>query len=161
MPFSDIQKYREGWRSGLPETACGYGSKLSQTEKQREIIPKIIDEYNIKSILDIGAGDLNWIDKTDLGGAEYSPVDLVPRDKRVAQFDVLKQIPPKVDMIMCFWVLNHMPKETAAIAWANIMASGSKYLLTTYRPKWEDKQITAEGIEFPIDNGDIMKLITI
>lgn len=132
-----IKKYTRGWNGGKPETVCGWGSKLSITEKQRQWIPKILFDYNIKTIADIGAGDLHWVKKMDLHkGIEYTPYDLVPRLPEVQYFDLLKSIPPKVDLLMCLWVLNHFSKDECRLAIENIKASGSKYLLITYRPKY-------------------------
>jgi len=134
------EEFKRGWSSGLPETPCGFGSKLSETKKQREWIPGILKKYRIKSIADIGAGDLNWIRRMDMGNVTYLPFDLVPRHPSVTQFDLVKQVPPKVDMIMCLWVLNHLPADDCLKAIANIKASGAKYLMMTDRPKWHSEQ---------------------
>jgi len=139
--INNIEKYQKGWSSGQPETPCGHGSKLSETGKQREWIPKIIADYDIKAIADIGAGDMNWIRHMSfIGDVDYKPYDLVPRHPEVQYFDLLNQIPPKVDLIMCLWVLNHFPYADAQLALDNIKKSGSKYLLTTDRPRWHDMQ---------------------
>ena len=135
-----VEKYKQGWRSGLPETECGSGSRIKDTEKQREWMPKIIRKYNIQTIADIGAGDLNWITKTDLSGAEYQGYDLVPRHGSVKQFDLVNEIPPAVDLIMCLWVLNHFPFDDCRAALKNLKASGAKYLMMTDRPDWHGTQ---------------------
>src|SRR5688572_27037131 len=80
---SSLDKFRAGWRGGLPETPCGYGSTLEATAAQRRWIPHLIDRYGLASIVDVGAGDLNWIKHTDLRGAHYTPLDLVPRRPEV------------------------------------------------------------------------------
>lgn len=128
---SDVEKYRRGWVGGLPETPCGFGSKLSETKAQSEWLPKIVAKYKIRSIVDIGAGDLNWISKIDLG-CKYTPLDLVPRHPDVTQFDILQAVPPKATMAMCLWVLNHFPLIEAERAYCNILESGCKYLLMTW-----------------------------
>jgi hypothetical protein len=138
--ISDIKKYKKGWHSGLPETPCGSGSRLSKTQAQRKWIPEIIRQYGIKTVADIGAGDLNWIEHTDLSGVEYTPYDLVPRRRDVIAFDLVHEIPPTVDMIMCLWVLNHFPYDPCKKAIENLKASGSQYLLMTDRPKWRENQ---------------------
>lgn len=136
----DTRKYQTGWTGGLPETKCGSGSMLRNTKRQREWIPRIIEKYGIRSIADIGAGDLNWIKTMDLSGVDYTPYDLVPRADHVVKFDLVEQVVPKVDMIMCLWVLNHFPVESSRKAIANIKASGSKYLMMTDRPIWHCDQ---------------------
>jgi hypothetical protein len=135
--ISDPAKYREGWRGGRPETECGIGSTLAETETQRRWIPEIIRQYGIKSVADIGAGDLNWISKIDIG-CDYYPLDLVPRHPDVKQFDIVASVPPTVEMVMCLWVLNHFPEDAAKQAYANIMASGCKYFMLTWESRLHD-----------------------
>lgn len=130
----DREFFRDGWSGGLPETPCGYGSKLSQTVRQRDWIPELVKKYNIKTISDIGAGDLNWIRFIEFPKyVEYQAYDLVPRHKRVITFDLMARIPPKTDLILCLWVLNHFDELHTIKAIDNIKKSESKYLLVTQR----------------------------
>lgn len=161
---TQVDKYVKGWSGGLPETPCGHGSKFSTTEAQRKWIPEIIEKYDIQTIADIGAGDLNWIKRTNLNGAEYTPYDLVPRQPEVKRFDLLQQIPPKVDLIMCLWVLNHFPFEHCQQAIKNLKASGAKYLMMTDRLRYRADQ--PPEIDMPFidklvlnDKGDSIKLV--
>lgn len=124
-----------GWKSGLPETPCGFGSKISATEVQRRWIPEIVKKYEIETVADIGAGDLNWVKLLDWD-VNYSAYDLVPRTPEVIVFDITKEIPPAVDMIMCLWVINHLPYEDKDKAITNILLSGSRYLMISDRPTW-------------------------
>ena len=137
--ITEVAKYKKGWVGGLPETECGFGSKMSETVLQRKWIPEIVEKYSIKSVADIGAGDLNWIKSIDWP-VEYTAYDLVPRQPEVKPFDLVTEIPPHVDMIMCLWVLNHLPFEHCRRAILNIRASGAKYLMMTDRPLWHDEQ---------------------
>lgn len=137
---SDPEKYRRGWTGGLPETECGYGSKVSVTSVQREWLGHVFDKYEIRSIADVGAGDLNWIRHMNLDGFDYKAYDLVPRHPSVIEFDLCHQVPPAVDCILCLWVLNHMPYGACELALANLKASGAKYLIMTDRPKWHAEQ---------------------
>ena len=163
--ITEVKKYQKGWTGGLPETPCGSGSRLKDTAKQREWLPEIIEKYDIKTIADIGAGDLNWMAKTDLRGAEYTAYDLVPRHDSVKPFDLVQEIPPKVDLILCLWVLNHFPRDHCKQAIKNLKASGAKYLMMTDRPKWHSDQpeeIQMEAIESIVvleRTGDSIKLI--
>lgn len=164
--ITEVGKYKRGWTGGLPETPCGSGSKLSETVLQRQWIPGIIQKYGILTIADIGAGDLNWIQHMKVPiDIEYQAYDLVPRHPTVRAFDLVQEIPPKVDLIMCLWVLNHLPKDHCKQALNNIKASGSRYLMMTDRPIWRHEQ-PAE-IEMPYlekiiireDKGDNIRLI--
>ena len=138
--ITDRKQFEKGWGGGLPETPCGFGSRLSSTKKQRLWIPQIIEKYGIKSIADIGAGDLNWIKKTSLKGASYQAYDLVPRHESVIQFDLVREVPPAVDMLICLWVLNHLPLKHCRKALQNLKASGARYLMMTDRPIWRIDQ---------------------
>lgn len=162
--IEDVAKYKKGWVGGLPETPCGFGSRMSETTEQREWIPELIKKYKIKSIADIGAGDMNWIKETDLGGAKYYPFDLVPRLPEVKQFNLVEQKPKKVDLIMCLWVLNHFPYDDCVKAIQNIKDSGAKYLLMTDRLRYREDQpeeINMQHIDRLILNekGDSIMLI--
>ncbi len=160
----DSGTYREGWVGGLPETKCGYGSRLDQTVEQRAWLKTIFAKYEIKSIADIGAGDLNWIKTMDLSGIEYQAFDLVIRDDSVTRFDLIQEVPPKVDCIMCLWVLNHMDFDQCRIALKNLHSAGAKYLIITDRPQWHPEQppeIQMQALEALLLNekGDRIKLI--
>jgi hypothetical protein len=137
---SSQDKFRAGWVGGLPETPCGYGSTLEATKAQRRWIPGLIDSYAIRTIVDVGAGDLNWLRVTDLRGAHYTPLDLVPRCHGVKQFDLVREVPPPADLLLCLWLLNHLDFEPCRKALENLKASGSKYLLMTDRPIWHHEQ---------------------
>lgn len=145
--ITNKDKYKRGWTGGLPETECGSGSKVQNTELQRDWIPEIIEKYGIKTIADIGAGDLNWIKHMDLSGIDYAAYDLVPRHESVVEFNLVEQVAPKVDLILCLWVLNHFPIESSRMAIHNLKASGSKYLMMTDRPKYHADQ--PEEIHMP------------
>lgn len=139
--ITDKEKFIKGWEGGLPETPCGSGSTLSFTKPQRDWIPKIVEKYNIKSIIDVGAGDLNWWPLMKLPeDVRVEHVDLVPRHKDVWQLDLVNEVPPKFDLIVVLWVINHLPYEHALSALRNIKASGCRYLMTTDRPIWHKEQ---------------------
>ena len=137
----DREKFAKGWIGGLPETPCGYGSRIEQTATQRRWLPAIAARYGIRTIADIGAGDLNWMRRIEWpAGVTYSAYDLVPRHPSVTEFDLVRQVPPCVDMILCLWVLNHLPFDDCRAALANIRSSKSRYLCMTDRPKWRSEQ---------------------
>jgi hypothetical protein len=138
---TDIEKYKKGWIGGLPETPCGHGSTLNATKSQREWIPKIIRKHKIKTISDIGAGDLNWFRLMNIPNSiSINHYDVYPRHADVTKFDLLKEIPFESDMIMCLWVLNHFDFQSCKKAIDNIKSSGSKFLMMTDRPIWHHEQ---------------------
>lgn len=164
--ITNVAKYKKGWIGGGKETPCGYGSTMAATTKQRKWIPQMIKQYRIKTIADIGAGDLNWMNHVSLPKkVTYTAYDLFPRRSSVVEFNILDEIPEKVDLIMCLWVLNHFPYDDCLQALKNIKASGSKYLLMTDRPKWhkeQPKEIRMEALQSICvreTTGDLIKLI--
>jgi hypothetical protein len=143
--ITDVKKYKKGWSGGLPETPCGYGSKVNQTIIQRAWIPHIVEKYGIQSIADIGAGDLNWIGQVKWPHPiQYTPFDLVPRAEGVEAFDIIHEVPPASDLLMVLWLLNHLPEDHAQAAMNNLLNSGSKYLMLTYEPRqWDCTDLRA------------------
>lgn len=136
---TEVEKYASGWTGGLPETPCGYGSKLDQTVIQREWIPRMVEKYSIQTIADIGAGDLNWMREMQWPRpVEYEAFDLVPRDPSVKRFDLIHEVPPHRDLLMCLWLLNHLPVEHAKAAQDNLLAAGSKYVMVTWWDEMDD-----------------------
>jgi len=138
---NNAEKFRQGWRGGLPETPCGFGSRMDQTAAQREWIPHIAWKYGLRTVADVGAGDLNWMRHVEWpDGTVYTAYDLVPRSAEVQAFDVRLSVPPAVDLIVCLWVLNHLPFDDCRAALDNIRCSGARYLMMTDRPKWHHEQ---------------------
>jgi len=131
--ITEVAKYQKGWTGGLPETRCGYGSKIDQTEAQRGWIPRMVEKYEIHSIADVGAGDLNWIKLVEWPHpVDYRAYDLVPLADNVTKFDLIHEVPPQSDLIMCLWLLNHLPEHHARVALDNLRASGAKWLMYTW-----------------------------
>ena len=139
---TDIRKYHTGWTGGLPETPCGYGSRVDQTELQRATLARWVREYSVSTLVDVGAGDLNWIRHVAWPHpVAYIPLDLVPRHPDVREFDLVEQVPPPCDMVLCLWVINHIPEERARAAWANLLKTDCRYIVYTYWPamwEWSD-----------------------
>lgn len=128
------KEFEQGWRSGLPETACGRGSTIEATGRQRRFLRAWIAEYDVASIVDVGAGDLNWIRHMDWPHpVAYTALDLVPRHEDVKQFDIVREVPPNADMTLCLWVLNHLDEKDARSAVANLLRS-SAILVYTWWP---------------------------
>jgi hypothetical protein len=123
-----MQKVVKGWRS--KETPCGAGSEMGNTTNVRLSLLEIIKKYKIKTVVDAGAGDLNWM-KHVKWDVEYQGYDLYPRHESVIQFDLTKKILPKSDLILCRHVINHLSPAYAQKCIDNFQESGSKYLAVT------------------------------
>lgn len=130
-----MEKVKKGWRSN--ETPCGSGSELKNAQYVINLLPKLISEYNITSISDVGAGDLNWITHVDLK-CKYKGYDLYPRHEDVIQFDATKEVVPQSDLILCRHVLNHLSIQYSEFILSNFRESKSRYLLMTNFDKQKD-----------------------
>ena len=99
----------------------------------------MVEKYDIHSIVDIGAGDLNWMRLVQRPyPVEYQPFDLVPRAPSVKEFDLIYEVPPDADLVMCLWLLNHLPEHQARAALKNLMGCKCKFLMYTWWPAMSD-----------------------
>ena len=139
------------WQSN--ESKSGNGSLLDSTKVIRKELPKIIGQFNIKSILDIPCGDYHWM-KTIYKSCYYIGGDIVSEiilnnqqlfksDKvEFRTLDLTQDKLPKVDLIFCKDCLQHLSNENVKKAFKNIQRSVSKYLLVTSYPKtWRNHNI--------------------
>lgn len=140
--INTLEKFKRGWTSGLPETVCGSGSTMRNTKIQRQWIPEIVESLNIQVISDVGAGDLNWIRKVIFpNDVEYSAFDIFPRHKTIVMLDIRETVPPRSDLILCLWVLNHMDEDDRIKSMRNIRNSGSKWLMITESACFENFEL--------------------
>lgn len=125
------------------ETVSGYGSTIRFTKNLRMVLPEIFREYHVKTLLDAGCGDFNWMKEVDLQDVHYHGCDVVPElvDRNRKMFpqysffasDITVDPLPKVDMIMCRCVLFHLTFDNIRMALFN-MSKSCKYLLLTTHP---------------------------
>lgn len=125
-------RMRKGWKNGLPETPCGLGSTKEFTEALRHHLFDIHVLYDLDSINDIGAGDLNWILDVPFIGVGFRAFDIYPRHPDVKKLDITKERPPDCDLTICRDVMVHLTNEEALAAIKNIRASSKYMMLTTY-----------------------------
>ena len=124
------QIMQTAWLGGLDDgTPCGRGSTLANTKAIRFLLPRIIEDYGIRSVCDAGAGDRHWIQHVHLD-VVYSAYDLVPRHKTVQPLDITKELLPSCDLILCRFVLGHLPPNLALDA-INLFRKSGSYLLAS------------------------------
>ena len=142
--FSDIY-HNNSWRSD--ESVSGHGSTMVATREVRRQLPILFKKYDIKSVIDIPCGDMNWISEVVIGKVNYFGIDIVPEliasnkrkfgDLPNVHFDVrdITRDPlPPVDLILCRDLLGHLCNAEVKLALKNLRASGSRYMLATTFP---------------------------
>ena len=65
------------WKGGKSLSKSGYGSELENTKQIIKSLNKFIQDYNIKTVLDIPCGDFHWFQKMQLDDLNYTGADIV------------------------------------------------------------------------------------
>lgn len=129
---------------GNAESVSGMGSTQARgADFQQELIA-LLDEWNIRSIVDAPCGDFNWMRNVlahrDL---HYTGVDIVEEliaansdfhgaeNRRFLCADMTRAELPQADLIICRDGLVHLSFADARAAIRNFRRSGSRYLLST------------------------------
>jgi hypothetical protein len=166
--------YKNGvW--GVQETRSGYGSRMEATKTIRNVLPHLIEIFQVKTLLDLPCGDFNWMKTVDLGLCTYLGGDIVEDVIRFNQehyttanrtfkvIDAVKDAITKVDLVLCRDIVAHLKFEDTKQMLRNLKKSGSTYvLITTYArcPKncedakfptgeWHPINLTLEPFNFP------------
>jgi hypothetical protein len=113
--------------------------------KVREALPTLVKRYGIRTIVDVPCGDFHWMKEVKPQELvdEYWGFDIVPglarrnQDEfgsptiRFGAMDIVKEIPPTADLILCRHLLFHLPLQDCLKIIANFKKSGSRYVLIT------------------------------
>ncbi len=145
--------------SGLPETACGYGSTLEATEAVRAGLRPMLDTLGVRDLIDAPCGDGNWIKEVDLTDIEYSGRDLSRENVRRMQIagllawqvDITRHLLPCADAILCRDFLQHLPTPLAVKTLANFRRSGALWLIATCYENDENDDIAEPGEFRPLN----------
>lgn len=126
------------------ESASGNGSTLEGTENLRNLLPKIISQYSIKTIFDAPCGDFNWMkmflktNKIDYVGGdivlpliESHVVNYSNEKTNFIHIDLIKEIYPTADLMICRDCLFHLSYKDTRSVIQNFIKSNIPYLLTT------------------------------
>jgi hypothetical protein len=131
-----------GW--GNDETRSGAGSSIAATEAIRAELPELFDFLGIATLIDAGCGECNWISRISERLRLYLGYDLVPemleaarqkygrrRGHFFAEADIVLDLLPQADAILCRDVLTHLPLLEAKEALGRFKQSGARYLIAT------------------------------
>lgn len=137
--WSDIRKLFQH-----NETANGPGSTQQATVVAKSLVPQLIRDYNITTMLDAPCGDWNWMQHVNLDGVHYTGFDLEFAGRNAQRWpqhtfksvNILRtRTIPTVDLILCRDFLIHLPNTHAHKVIRKFIDSGSRYLLTTNHPR--------------------------
>ena len=141
--FDRIYKYQLWKFKNAP--LSGEGSTLMATKETVNIITSIIKKYKIRSFYDSACGDMTWMpiilrqfpDLKYYGGDVSKYVISLNKkrdDLKKHEFNVIdftKDKLPKVDLILCRDVLQHLDTEKVLKGLENFSKSGAQFLLAT------------------------------
>lgn len=142
----------------------GSGSDMVQTAEIRRELPKLIQEYGIRTFMDAPCGDLHWMKETALNVGHYIGVDIVGPliEKNRKAFgkagtsflclDLAKDELPQADIIFCRDCLVHLTYDEICKVIANFKRSNSTYLLTTtFTDRRDNIDLVLENIWRPLN----------
>ncbi len=143
------------WKS--KESISGPGSELSNTKNLRQNLPYLFKSLNIKSLLDVPCGDMNWMKTVNLEGIKYTGWDIIEdlvvqntelfknSDMEFYHKDALIDPLPEVDLILARDLIIHFSFSATWQFLKNIVNSNSKYLLITKHANCISKNIELGG----------------
>ena len=139
--FTDY--YRTNYWSS-DESRSGTGSTLEYTENLRKEIPGLIEQFQIRSILDAPCGDYNWFGRiqrgpeiTYVGGDIVAELINANNDRyrnentSFSEIDIINDKLPAADLWICRDALFHFSTEDIFSTFRNFAKSEIKYILTT------------------------------
>jgi len=138
--FTAIYQHHH-WDDG--ESRSGGGSNLVATRRIRAAIPRLIEEFNIRTIFDAPCGDFHWFKEMNLPLDSYIGGDIVAPlieennrkyarpDRSFLVIDITKDPLPDSDLLLNRDCLIHLTNDMVVDALKNIAGSKIRYLLTT------------------------------
>lgn len=122
-----------GWPAG--ETICGPGSRRDMARNIQMWLPQVVAKHGIDSLVNAGAGDLNWWgDLRDLP-CRVTHLDLIPRHPDVLAWDITARQIPACDAVLMRHVLIHFDPPRVVAALGSARAAGARFLIASqYAP---------------------------
>jgi SAM-dependent methyltransferase len=128
---------------GSSESVSGPGSTLDATTSLRNGLEEYLPRLGIRSIVDAPCGDLNWIRHLNYRFDRYIGIDIVPSvieslRKTTAPGgyhfqvgNIVTDILPAADALLCRDCLVHLPFETTHSALRLWRLAGFRYIMAT------------------------------
>lgn len=127
------------------ESVSGPGSTLAATENVRAVLPGLLFDLGVETLLDVPCGDAHWITTCLPACVRYIGGDVVTeiidRNRKARPLfgtfeviDLVKDPLPAADLILVRDCFIHLPNHMVLQAIANIRRADIKYMLTTTFP---------------------------
>lgn len=160
---------RMPFTGGLPETACGAGSRLASTMSVRGWLPGVLRSLAVRVLLDAPCGDCNWMARVDLAGIDYigcdydgehlrmawsrpsRPSGFAPRSKVYFERDIVSGALPNADVMLCRDFLQHLPNALVARVLRNFLDAQIPWLLATSHDNASNEEIATAGMFRPLN----------
>lgn len=125
------------------ESHSGPGSTLARTQALRDALCQLLKDLRVRSVVDLGCGDFNWMKELSLDVDMYVGADIVPslietnqtqfgnQTRRFVQLDMARDNLPSADLILCRDCLVHLSLDHIRRALDRICGSNATYLLAT------------------------------
>src|SRR5688500_18522296 len=117
------------WAS--PESVSGFGSTLRETRVVRQVLPSLVERYDVQVLLDIPCGDCNWMREIGFCGRTYIGGDIVAElvarnqadfgapNRTFAHLDVVRDPLPPADLVLVRDCMIHLPNADVLQALRN------------------------------------------
>ncbi len=144
------------------ESVSGAASTLAETARLRAALPELVREEGVRSILDVPCGDFHWMQQVPLA-VDYTGADVVPEiveanqtlyggeGRRFVVLDATRDPLPRVDLVLCRDLLVHLSLRDVAAVLRNVVASGSRLLLTSHFADRADNPDIVSGDFRPVN----------
>lgn len=153
--FTDIYTNNK-W--SCSESKSGPGSRISVNKNLLKLLEQFTEEHKIRSIIDCGCGDFNWMKLFDYNLIDsYTGIDIVENmisdnnqkyknDKiNFQSLSIISDKIPSCDLVICKDVLFHLSYDDAKKTLQNIKESKSKFLLSTTFTDFKNFDIKTGG----------------
>ena len=142
--FTDIYKHKI-WNNGDASIPLsGPGSSLQNTANVRKSLDSFYDQHEVKSVLDLGCGDLTWIVNTKMfNEVDYTGIDIVDSlieahkkkypNHSFGKADITRQTFDYRDLVIVRDVIFHLSIKDVQSLFRNLKGRFGYICITTFR----------------------------
>ena len=143
---------------GAASSVSGLGSEENATIAIRTVLPALLRDLGIRSLLDAPCGDARWIPEV-CSFMDYIGVDIMPAliaasadrvnrgeiSGRFIEADITRDDLPAADAILCRDCLVHLSFENIGRTLSRFRATGATWLIATTFPDWRSNTDCEDG----------------